>query len=154
MSRAMKTRVSLGLFVVAAATALSPVQADTAYAGVSAFSSSDPFTGRVAMDVWARDLNAYVQDDNRINQIFRFEGDVARQKAFGDDVEALVLAGPARQARADAISAKYQLSLTRTEYNAVIENVYLACEASRTPYTLCNQYVSALAPLEHVVASR
>jgi hypothetical protein len=154
MSPTIKTQALRCAAVALAAAAFGPVHADTAYVGLSAISSSDPFVGRVAMDVWSQDLNSYVQGDNRINQIFRFEGDVARQKAFRDDVQNLALAGAGGQAGAESIAAKYQLSLTRTEYNAFIENVYLACEDSRTPYSLCNRFVAGLAPLERVAAIR
>lgn len=130
-----------------------PVQADVTYPGILA-STSDRFGGKAAMDVWAQDLNYYVLGDNRINRVFNFGGDAARQKAFQEDVEALVLDSPVDQARANAVAAKYQLSLTRTEYNAVIENAYLACEASRTRYSTCNQIVAALAPLERAAENR
>jgi hemoglobin len=130
-----------------------PASADVTYPGILA-STSDRFGGKAAMDVWVQDLNYYVLGDNRINRIFNFGGDAARQKAFQDDVETLVLDSPVDQARADAIAAKYQLALTQTEYNAVIENAYLACEASRTRYHVCNQIVAALAPLERAAETR
>jgi hemoglobin len=130
-----------------------PANADVTYPGVLA-TANDRFGGKAAMDVWAQDLNYYVLGDNRINRIFNFGGDAARQKAFQDDVEALVLDSPVDQARANAIAAKYQLALSQTEYNAVIENAYLACEASRTRYNVCNQIVTALAPLERAAETR
>lgn len=131
-----------------------PAGADVTYPGILASTSDGRFGGKAAMDVWAQDLNYYVQGDNRINRIFSFGGDAARQKALQDDIEALVLDSPVDQARANAVAAKYGLSLTRTEYNAVIENAYLACEASRTRYHLCNRIVAAMAPLERAAETR
>ena len=110
----------------------------------------DRFGGKAAMDVWAQDLNYYVLGDNRINRIFSFNGDAARQKALQDDLETLVLTGATDQ----NLATKYGLALTKTEYNAVIENAYLACEASRTRYHVCNRIVAALAPFEHVAVTR
>lgn len=127
--------------------------AETTYPGVTA-ESTDRFGGKAAMDVWAQDLHYYMLGDNRINQIFRFNGDAERQTALRDEIEALILASPVDESRAQAIAAKYQLKLTRTEYNAVIENAYLACDASRTPYTTCNRIIAAMAPLSRAVATR
>lgn len=131
----------------------SPAQAESAYpTGDTA--ASEPFGGRAAMDVWVQDLNYYILGDNRINRIFAFDGDTARNHAFQNDVEDLVLSSPIEQARADTIAAKYKLLLTSTEYNAVIEDAYLACEASRTRYHTCNQIVAVLAPLERAIANQ
>lgn len=142
-------------WLVPAALMLSSLgaSAETTYPGVAA-DSSDRFGGKAAMDVWAQDLNYYVLGDNRINQIFRFNGDAGRQAALRDEIEDLILSSPVDESRAQAIAAKYQLKLTRTEYNAVIENAYLACDASRTPYTTCNRIIAALAPLSRAVATR
>jgi hemoglobin len=127
--------------------------AETTYPGVTA-DGSDRFGGKAAMDVWAQDLHYYMIGDNRINQIFKFNGDADKQTALRDEIEELILSSPVDEGRAKAIAAKYQLKLTRTEYNAVIENAYLACDASRTPYTTCNCIIAAMAPLSRAVATR
>ena len=138
--------------LLAAAAQAEPV----AYRGVpsDAYRSAESFGGVSAMQVWAQDLNYYVLGDNRINQIFKFNGDTAKQQALQNDVLNLVLNSPVDQASAEATFAKYGLNLTRTEYNAVIENAYLACDASRTPYGICNRIITAMAPLEHVAVKR
>jgi hemoglobin len=127
--------------------------AEQTFPGVPSDATSR-FGGKDAMDVWAQDLNYYVLGDNRINRIFRFDGDAGRQASFRDEVEALILESPVDAGRAQALADKYQLKLTRTQYNAVIENAYLACDATRTPYSTCNQIIAALAPFSRAVATR
>ena len=146
MNRKLKT---LSLLAPAALLLAASAQADVTYSGVPADTYSR-FGSKAAMDVLVQDLNYYVQGDNRINQVFGFNGDAARQKALQDDLETLVLTGSTDQ----NLATKYGLSLTETQYNAMIENVYLACDASRTRYSVCNRVVAALAPFEHVAVNR
>jgi hemoglobin len=120
------------------------------YAGIPA-ESAYRFGGKPAMDVWVQDLNYYILGDNRINQTFRFGGNADQQKAFQDDIEAMVL-GLSVDPR--AVAAKYDLHLTMTEYNAVVDNAYMACEASRTPFHVCNRIIASLAPFERAAVSR
>ena len=149
MNRKLKALSSLAMLAPAALLLAASAQADVTYSGVPADAYSR-FGSKAAMDVWAQDLNYYVQGDNRINQVFGFNGDAARQKALQDDLETLVLTGSTDQ----NLATKYGLSLTETQYNAMIENAYLACEASRTRYNVCNRIVAALAPFEHVAVNR
>ena len=144
-----RTRKTLTLLAPAALLLAATAHADVTYGGVPA-DAYERFGGKAAMDVWVQDLNYYVLGDNRINRIFSFNGDAARQKALQDDLETLVLTGATDQ----NLATKYGLALTKTEYNAVIENAYLACEASRTRYQVCNRIVAALAPFEHVAVTR
>jgi len=122
----------------------------TTYAGVPA-ESAYRFGGKAAMDVWVQDLNYYILGDNRINQTFRFGGNAGQQKAFQDDIEAIVL-GFGADPR--AVAAKYDLQLTKSEYNAMIDNAYMACEASRTSFQVCNRIVASLAPFGRAAVTR
>jgi hemoglobin len=36
----------------------------------------------------------------------------------------------------------------------VVEDAYLACDAARTPYHVCNQLIAALAPFERAIVTR
>ena len=146
MNRKLKV---ISLLAPAALLLAASAQADVTYNGVPA-DTYTRFGSKAAMDVWAEDLNYYVLGDNRINQIFNFGGDAARNKALQNDLETLVLTGSTDQ----NLATKYGLSLTETQYNAMIENAYLACEASRTRYNVCNRIVAALAPFEHVAVNR
>jgi hypothetical protein len=127
--------------------ALADSPSPTTYSGIPA-ESSYRFGGKAAMDVWAQDLNYYILGDNRINQTLRF-GD--RQQAFQDDIEAIVLGLNADPA---AVVAKYNLQLTATQYHAMIDNAYMACEASRTSFQVCNRIVASLAPLGRAATTR
>ena len=124
-------------------------QATTTYSGIPA-ESSDRFGGRAKMDVWAQDLNYYILGDNRINQTFSF-GSPDRQKAFQDDIEAIVLG---LNSDPGAVAAKYNLQLTETQYHAMIDNAYTACEASHTPFHTCNRIVASLAPFGRAATTR
>jgi hypothetical protein len=139
-----RTFKALSLLAPAALLLAASAHADTSFNGVPADATVD-FFGKPAMDVVMQDLNYYDLGDNRINIVFGFNGDVARSKALHDDLENLVLTGSSEN-----LAAKYNLSLTETQYDAMIENVYLSCEASRTPYAVCNRIVARLAPFEHV----
>jgi len=121
----------------------------TTYPGIPA-ESSYRFGGKAAMDVWAQDLNYYILGDNRINQTFRF-GNPDQQKAFQDDIEAIVLG---LNSDPGAVAAKYNLQLTATQYHAMIDNAYMACEASRTSFQVCNRIVASLAPFGRAATAR
>jgi hemoglobin len=146
MNRKLK---AIALLAPAALLLATSAQADVTYSGVPA-DTYTRFGSKAAMDVWAQDLNYYILGDNRINQVFGFNGDYARSKALQDDLETLILTGSTDQ----NLAVKYGLSLTETQYNAVVENAYLACEASRTRYQVCNRIVAAMAPFEHQALAR
>lgn len=122
-------------------------QSPTTYSGIPA-ESSYRYGGKPAMDVWVQDLNYYILGDNRINQTFRFG---EQQKAFQDDIEAIVLG---LNPDPGAVAAKYGLQLTQTQYHAMIDNAYMACEASRTPFPVCNRIVASLAPFGRAATTR
>lgn len=143
--------LACALLLCSAAALADQSSADTrTYAGVAA-ESGYRFGGKPAMDVWAQDLNYYILGDNRINQTFRFGGNADQQKAFQDDIEAMVLG---LGVDPGAVAAKYDLHLTMTQYNAVVDNAYMACEASRTPFHVCNRIIASLAPFERAAVTR
>ena len=127
------------------------LSAAVASAGQSRTDSGDWARSRPAMDVWTQDLNYYVLGDNRINQAFLLGGSRDRQQALYAGLEQLALG---QSVDAASLAANSGLQLTITEYNAMIEDGYLACEASRTPYPVCNRIVAALAPFERAVVTR
>ena len=128
--------------------ALADQAAATTYAGVPA--ESQYRFGKPAIEVWAQDLNYYILGDNRINQTFRF-GSPDQQRAFQDDIEAIVLG---LNADPGAVAAKYNLQLTQTQYHAMVDNAYMACEASRTSFQVCNRIVASLAPFGRAATTR
>ncbi len=116
--------------------------------------SLEKFGGQAGIDVWVDDLFYYILADNRINQIFLTHGHVQRQMALNKELENMVLGGPAHYSGASMSAAHAELGLTLTQFNAVVEDAYLACDAARTPYHVCNQLIAALAPFERVIVSR
>jgi hemoglobin len=124
-----------------------------AYPGIPS-DSVEAFGGQAGIDVWVDDLFYYILADNRINQIFKSHGHVERQMALNKELENMVMGGPAHYSGASMSAAHAELGITVTQFNAVVEDAYLACDASRTPYHVCNQLIAALAPFERAIVTR
>ena len=116
--------------------------------------SLEKFGGQAGIDVWVDDLFYYILADNRINQVFNTHGHVQRQMALNKELENMVLGGPAHYSGASMSAAHAEMGLTLTQFNAVVEDAYLACDAARTPYHVCNQLIAALAPFERVIVTK
>jgi hemoglobin len=112
------------------------------------------FGGQPGIDLWVDLLFKWILLDNRINQIFVTHGHVERQKALNKELENMVMGGPAHYSGASMSAAHAELGITLTEFNAVVEDAYLACDEARTPYTVCNQLIAALAPFERAIVTR
>lgn len=123
------------------------------YPGIPA-DSLEKFGGQAGVDVWVDDLFYYILADNRINQIFKSHGHVERQMALNKELENMVLGGPAHYSGASMSAAHAELGITVTQFNAVVEDAYLACDAARTPYHVCNQLIAALAPFERAIVTK
>ena len=123
------------------------------YPGLSS-GSLEKFGGAAGVAVWVDDLFKYILADNRINQIFITHGHVERQKALNKELEQMVLGGPVTYEGASMSAAHSDLGITLTQFNAVVEDAYLACDDARTPYHICNQLIAALAPFERVIVTR
>ena len=114
----------------------------------------EKFGGQAGIDVWVDDLFYYILADNRINQIFLTHGHVQRQMALNKELENMVMGGPTQYSGASMSAAHAELGITLTQFNAVVEDAYLACDAARTPYHTCNQLIAALAPFERVIVTK
>jgi len=124
-----------------------------AYPGIPA-DSVEKFGGQAGIDVWVDDLFYYILADNRINQIFLTHGHVQRQMALNKELENMVMGGPVHYSGASMSAAHAELGITITQFNAVVEDAYLACDAARTPYHVCNQLIAALAPFERAIVTK
>ena len=124
-----------------------------AYPGIPA-DSVEAFGGQAGIDVWVDDLFYYILADNRINTIFTSHGHVQRQVALNKELENMVMGGPVHYSGASMSAAHSELGITLTQFNAVVEDAYLACDAARTPYHVCNQLIAALAPFERVIVTK
>jgi hemoglobin len=123
------------------------------YPGIPA-DSLERFGGQAGVDVWVDDLFKYILADNRINQIFISHGHVQRQMALNKELESMVLGGPVKYSGASMSAAHADLGITVTQFNAVVEDAYLACDDARVPYHVCNQLIAALAPFERAIVTR
>lgn len=155
------TRLSLTLASAALLLAAAPSFAahdptgnvQTTYPGIPS-ASFEKFGGEAGMSVWVDDLFKYILADNRINQIFIAHGKVERQMALNKELEKMVLGGGSGYEGASMSAAHGDMGITLTQFNAVVEDAYLACDDARTPYTVCNQLIAALAPFERSIVTR
>lgn len=155
------TRISLTLAAAAALLASASTFASqnpdgkkqSAFPGIPS-DSLEKFGGAAGMSVWVDDLFHYILADNRINQIFISHGKVPRQEALNKELEAMVLGGGGVYEGASMSAAHADIGITVTQFNAVVEDAYLACDDARTPYTVCNQLIAGLAPYERSIVTR
>ncbi|MEX1668601.1 group 1 truncated hemoglobin [Zhongshania guokunii] len=103
---------------------------------------------------WVESLFYYIMLDNRINHIFREFGNIERQIFLNTQLEQMVLGGAVEYQGASMAAAHADLGITVTQFNAVVEAAYLACERVTVTYEACNQLIAALAPLERVIVTR
>ena len=123
------------------------------YPGISS-SALEKFGGEWGVHNWVEALFYYIMLDNRINKIFVEHGNVPRQIALNTELEQMVLGGPVKYEGASMSAAHADLGITLTQFNAVVEAAYNACERVSTPYAVCNQLIAALAPFERVIVTR
>ena len=103
---------------------------------------------------WVESLFYYIMLDNRINHVFREFGNIERQIFLNTQLEQLVLGGAVEYQGASMAAAHADLGITVTQFNAVVEAAYLACERVTVTYEACNQLIAALAPYERVIVTR
>jgi hemoglobin len=92
--------------------------------------------------------------DNRINYIFKEFGNVDRQIALNTQLEQMVLGGANNYQGASMSAAHADLGITMTQFNAVVEAAYNACERDEIKYYTCNDLIAALAPFTRVIVTK
>ena len=123
------------------------------YPGLSA-KAVEEFGGEAGVHLWVKALFHFIMLDNRINHIFREYGNIDRQIFLNTQLEQMVMGGPIEYQGASMEAAHADLGITVTEFNAVVEAAYNACERVNTPYSVCNQLIAALAPFKRVIVTR
>ena len=103
---------------------------------------------------WVESLFYYIMLDNRINHVFREFGNIERQIFLNTQLEQLVLGGDVEYQGASMAAAHADLGITLTQFNAVVEAAYNACERVNVTYEACNQLIAALAPYERIIVTR
>lgn len=112
------------------------------------------FGGEEGVHNWVEALFHYIMLDNRINHIFKKFGNAERQIALNGQLETMVLGGPNNYRGASMSAAHADLGITMTQFNAVVEAAYNACERVNTPYRTCNHLIAALAPFTRVIVTQ
>jgi hemoglobin len=115
----------------------------------------EKFGGKYGMDRWVESLFKYIMLDNRINYIFAAHGKIDRQIKLNQQLAAVMLGAPGVEYQGASMSAAHaDMGITLSQFNAVVEDAYLACEDLRTPYHTCNQLIAALAPFKRSIVTR
>lgn len=115
----------------------------------------EKFGGEYGVARFTEALFKYIMADNRINHIFAAHGKVDRQIALNKQLVGVMLGGPGVEYQGASMSAAHgEMGVTLTQFNAVVEDAYLACEDVRTPYHTCNQLIAALAPFKRSIVTR
>ncbi|WP_295687601.1 group 1 truncated hemoglobin [uncultured Nevskia sp.] len=115
----------------------------------------EKFGGEYGVARWTEALFKYIMADNRINHIFAAHGKVERQISLNKQLVGVMLGGPGVEYQGASMSAAHgEMGITLTQFNAVVEDAYLACEDVRTPYHTCNQLIAALAPFKRSIVTR
>jgi hemoglobin len=117
-------------------------------------SSLEEFGGREGVRAWVESLFYYIMLDNRIAPIFREFGNPERQIFLNTQLETMVLGGPNEYQGASMSAAHADLGITMTQFNAVVEAAYNACERNVIKYHTCNQLINALAPFTADIVTR
>ena len=153
----------LGAIAALALAISGPVSAQTAgsrhdgmtptYPGMDSDAFQE-FGGKVGVDMWVDDLFKHILDDSRIAQIFTSHGKVKDQIALNKQLEIMLLGGAKDYTGPSLAAAHESLGLTLTDFNAVVEDAYLACDDARISYHACNQLIAALAPYEHDIVTK
>ncbi len=121
--------------------------------GITATALED-FGGREGMHAWVDSLFYYIMLDSRIAPIFREFGNPERQIFLNTQLEIMVLGGPNEYQGASMSAAHADLGITMTQFNAVVEAAYNACERNVIKYSACNQLINALAPFTRDIVTR
>ncbi len=121
--------------------------------GISS-SALEKFGGVEGVRNWVESLFYYIMLDNRINHYFREFSNLERQMFLNTQLESMVLGGNVEYQGASMAAAHADLGLTMTDFNAVVEAAYLACERINVPYYTCNDLIAALAPFTDDIVTR
>ena len=85
--------------------------------------------------------------DDRINFTFA-EADMSKFKSQVYDQLCALSAGPCHYGGRDMRTAHEKLNVTKAEFNALAEDLYLALQRAGVPYRLQNRLMAKLAPME------
>lgn len=151
--KSLAAGAALAVGALSAQPALAAEQKTNPILGVPADALED-FGGEAGVRNWVESLFYYIMLDNRINHIFREFGNVERQTFLNTQLEQMVLGGPNNYQGASMSAAHADLGITMTQFNAVVEAAYNACERNVIKYSTCNHLINALAPFTDDIVTR
>jgi hemoglobin len=154
----MKFQRTLAALVVAGAVTSS----SAAFAGESMTHPFPPaksdalekFGGAEGVHDWVEALFYYIMLDVRINKIFREFGNPERQIYLNTQLETFLLGGDVEYQGASMAAAHQDLGITMTQFNAVVEAAYNACERINVEYHTCNDLIAVLAPFTKDIVTK
>lgn len=117
-------------------------------------SALEKFGGEAGIRIWVESLFHFIMLDNRINHVFMEYGNIERQIYLNTQLEMMVLGGGNEYQGASMKAAHADLNITLTQFNAVVEAAYLACERNSIKYSICNQLIAGLAPYKHDIVTK
>lgn len=115
----------------------------------------EQFGGPEGVRNWVESLFYYIMLDNRINHVFREFGNIERQIYLNTQLLQLVLGGNEVEYQGASMAAAHaDLGITLTQFNAVVEAAYNACDRIQLTYEACNLMIAGLAPYKHAIVTR
>ena len=114
----------------------------------------EKFGGAEGVHDWVEALFYYIMLDTRINKIFREFGNPERQIYLNTQLETFLLGGDVEYQGASMAAAHQDLGITMTQFNAVVEAAYNACERVSVDYHTCNDLIAVLAPFTDDIVTR
>ncbi|HKY90353.1 MAG TPA: group 1 truncated hemoglobin [Nevskiaceae bacterium] len=114
----------------------------------------EKFGGEEGVHDWVEALFYYIMLDTRINKIFREFGNPERQIYLNTQLETFLLGGDVEYQGASMAAAHQDLGITMTQFNAVVEAAYNACERVNVDYHTCNDLIAVLAPFTDDIVTK
>lgn len=133
--------------------ALAGEQPTSPILGIPSSSLAD-FGGPEGVHEWVKSLFYYIMLDNRINKIFKEFGNPERQIYLNTQLETFLLGGDVEYQGASMAAAHQDLGITMTQFNAVVEAAYNACERINVDYHTCNDLIAVLAPFTDDIVTK
>lgn len=154
MKQIFRTIAIAFMLSVAAAPSFSQTGKTPTYPPIDS-DALEQFGGPEGVRLWVESLFHFIMLDNRINKIFREFGNIERQMYLNTQLLQLVLGGNDQEYQGASMAAAHSdLGITVTQFNAVVEAAYNACDRTNLTYEACNLMIAALAPFKHAIVTR
>lgn len=154
MKQIFRTFAIAFMLSVAAAPSFSQTGKTPTYPPIDS-DALEQFGGPEGVRLWVESLFHFIMLDNRINKVFREFGNIERQMYLNTQLLQLVLGGNDQEYQGASMAAAHaDLGITVTQFNAVVEAAYNACDRTNLTYEACNLMIAGLAPYKHAIVTR